>query len=631
MTKPVSAAVSDQVQDLPLDRVFPSPTNPRKSIDPAKLEELIRSIQESGLLTPIIVRPHEDRFEIAAGHRRFTAFQRLDYKVIPAIVRLMEDDEFLEMQLVDNLQREDIDPLDEAASYDALLSSLGTPAAIAARVGKTIEHVVRVLKLRTLIPFSRQALADKLITIDHALLLAKLAPAEQEKALRFAIRPSCTRKDKTEDLLASARKDASAKNGGTQRWAHYWEPQSVLHVKAFIEREIKLELKRAPWDLADAGLVPSAGGCTQCPKNTGHNIALFGDLAIEESVCTDAACFSAKREAFVQVQVAAVRSVGVDAVRISWKQTAAKPSKLHAGGQVGQALYFGQVFKAGQWIEAKKGSCGFVKTGVAVDFDEGYNREPKKKPGAQRLVCVAAGCKVHKKAWEHSEKPSGPGNQNSAQNIAKREEAEKLAAAENAIRVGLVKQAIAKTSKLSGEVLRQVILRALPGWMHPEDEERFPGLEKGLETLKVDSPEFARAAVCLLFVGEDSECFVGDWDGPEHARKEFLAVLKILGIDGSSAWAKKPAPTAEKKTAAEPQSGVCRYCGCTDDNACDEGCCWVDPQETVCSSDSCIEKYEAAGRALPKVKKATAKKAAPAKPEAKKAVAKKSVKKGAKR
>jgi ParB/RepB/Spo0J family partition protein len=547
MTKPVSATVSDQVQDLPLDRIFPSPTNPRKSIDPVKLDELIKSIEESGLIAPIVVRPAgDDRFEIASGHRRFAAFQKLGYKAIPSLVRIMEDDEFRETQLVDNLQREDIDPLDEADSYDALLPSLGTPAAIAARVGKTIEHVVRVLKLRTLIPFSRQALADKLITIDHALLLAKLALAEQEKALRFAIRPSCTRKDKTEDLLASARKDASAKNGGSQRWAHYWEPQSVLNLKAFIEREIKLELKRAPWDLADADLVPSAGGCTQCPKNTGHNVALFGDLAIEESVCTDAACFNAKREAFVQIQLDAVKAAGPDAVKISWKHSDAAPRALHSGND----KYLAQTFKAGQWVEAKKASCGFVKTGVAVDFDEGYNRDPKKKPGAQKLVCTAAGCKVHKKAWERSEKSSGPGNQNSAENVAKREEREKLAAVENATRVGLVRQAIAKTSKLSGEVLRQVILCALPGWLHPEDEERFPGLEKGLKTLKVESPEFARAAVCLLFVGDDSECFVGDWNGPEHGRKEFLALLKILGVDGGSAWA-KPA-TAKKAVPAKP-------------------------------------------------------------------------------
>jgi ParB/RepB/Spo0J family partition protein len=549
----------DQVRPLPLERVVPSSTNPRKFVDPGKLDELARSIETSGLATPILTRPFgkdsngEDYFEIAAGHRRYEAFKKLGRMTIPGIVREMSDEEFRETQLVENLQREDIDPLDEADSYAALIDTLGTAAAIAARVGKTVEHVTRILKLRTLIPFSRQALADRLITIDHALLLAKIAPAEQEKALRFAIRPSCTRKDKTEDLLAVARKEASAKHGEAQRWAHYWEPQSVLHLKAFIEREIKLELKRAPWDLADTDLVSSAGSCAECPKNTAANTALFSDLAVREATCTDAECFNLKREAFVQVQVDAVRSAGMDAVRISWKHTAAKPSKLHAGGPVGQALYLGQVFKAGQWIEAKKGACGFVHTGVAVDFDESYyGSAAKGKPGAQLLVCVAAGCKVHKKDWERPEKSSGPGNQNSAENVAKREEAEKLAAAENAIRVGLVKQAVAKTSKLSGEVLRRVILRALPSWMDPEDEERFPGLEDGLKSLKVDSPEFARAAVCLLFVGEDAECFVGDWDTPDRGRKENLALLKVLGVDGASAWAK---PATKVVTIPERKGG----------------------------------------------------------------------------
>jgi ParB/RepB/Spo0J family partition protein len=552
MIDPKRRDSSQKVQQIAIGNLNPSPLNPRKTIDAAFLAQLASSIEQLGVQVPLLVRPASfakgniSVYEIVAGHRRYFAAQHTKLTTLPCIVREMTDDEASEIMVVENLQREDLPALEEADAYEGLLATLGSAPAVAARVGKPVEYVTRRLKLRTLIPFSRQALGGKLIAVDHALLLSKLADKEQETALRFVLQPGATRKDKTADIVASALKDLRGgdDDAGESRWhRHYWQPQSVQNLKSFIEREIKLELKRAPWDLGDANLLPSAGACSGCAKNTAANTALFGDLAVSDARCTDAVCFNAKRDAFVQVQLAAVQSAGKDAVRISWKRTSAKPSKLQESSE----KYLAQTFKAGQWVEAKKGSCGFVHAGVTVDFDEQIygTADAKKKPGMTLLVCVAAGCKAHKKEWEKPA-PSNGGmvNQNSAEARAKREKNEQLVKAENAIRAELVKKAIAKVDRLAGELLRSVVLRALPSWLDRDDEAMFPGLESSLGKCKVDSPEFARAAACLLFVGDDCEAFLAPWaDGLEGGRKELIAILKVLGFDAGSVWdAKRPSP-----------------------------------------------------------------------------------------
>lgn len=533
------------VQQIGLNDLLPSPSNPRRCV--GDVLELAESIRQSGIQVPLTVRPAKsDGYEIVAGHRRYFAAEQLGLPSVPCIVRELTDDEAREIALVDNLQREDLDALDEAEAYSGLIGSLGTVSAVAARTGKPIEHVTRVLKLRTLAPHTRSALGHRLIAVDHALLLCKLAEAEQERGLRWVLQPSATRKEKTEDIIARCVKDQAE----GKRWSgSYWQPQSVVSLKAFIEREIKLELKRAPWDLADAELLPSAGACADCAKNTAANAALFGDLAIAEAVCTDAACFNAKREAFVQVQLAAVANAGKGAVRISWKQTNSKP---RAADEAGTPKFLTQLFKAGQWVEAKNGSCEHVRTGVTVDFEESVygSVDAKKKPGMKLLVCVHPECKAHPKAWAIcAARPSVV--HNPAALKAEREKRAEAIKAENAIRAQLVKQAIQKVKKLDGELLRRVVLLAAPEWMGPDEKAMFPGLLIGLKTLKVDSPGFARAVASLLFVADGGDFLLGEWDTPEQGRAEFIGTLKLLGVaDAEKAWAK---PAETKKVAAAPK------------------------------------------------------------------------------
>lgn len=422
-TPAASAPQEIQIQQIAIRDLVPSPLNPRKTIDAAFLAQLASSIEQLGVQVPLLVRPvfeadDLDRpvdYEIVAGHRRYFAAKQTKLAVLPCIVREMADEEAREIMVVENLQREDLPALEEAAAYEGLLATLGTAPAVAARVGKPIEYVTRRLKLRTLTALARRALAEKLITLDHALLLAKLADKEQEAMLKWAldkfagVKTSC---DKVLDETLKRRKDRS-----------YWEPQSVLELKQHIEQETNLALRKAPWDLKDAQLVPSAGACTECPKNTAANTALFGDLKVEQACCTDSKCFDAKRQAFVQLQLDAVKSAGADAVRVSWKMTSSKPRALD-----NTKKYLGQVFKYGQWIDAKKGTCEFVRAGVTVDFDDSrWNNDAKKKPGMRITVCVEPDCKVHRKAWEKAAASGGVGPRQNYRQAEAEQEAKRKA------------------------------------------------------------------------------------------------------------------------------------------------------------------------------------------------------------
>lgn len=530
---------------LDMCSITPSATNPRRSMDPVALAGLCESIREVGLQNPIIVRPDADGYEIVAGHRRYAAYEKLGREEIPAIVRELTDEECREAQLVDNVQRADLDLVEECAAYLQMQGRLGTPAAIAQRVGKSVAHVTGVLQLAKLTDEARMALGFRVISFDHALLLAKLAGPEQEKALRWTMfGPFCKAKEKTAELVERARKELEAADRD-----HYFEPKSVLELKRYIEHEIRLELKRAPWALDDAGLVASAGACMACPKNTAANDALFGGLAIESARCMDSVCFEAKWAAFVQLQVSALERGGKDAVRISWARASAGPRMAKDGDQP----KMDQVFKRGQWVEAKRGACEHVVTGVAVDYGDGYGTEAKRQfPGAALLVCVAAHCSAHPKDWEGLKPGTSRGGYDAKAEKEERAKKAEACKAENVIRMRLAEKAVGALKAIPDEVIRE-IFRKLAPWQF---EKLAPRWAKALESSPVRSREFAEAAATVWLDGNGLQVAVSGWSDPADSRKEFLAALKLLGVDGASAWAKpSPQKTTKEVSAGKRQSG----------------------------------------------------------------------------
>jgi ParB family chromosome partitioning protein len=253
-------AHATEYRDLPLALLIESKTNPRRTFEDDSLKELAESIRTQGILSPLLVRPiTEQGFEIVFGARRYRAAQMAEAATVPVRIKNLTDAEALEAQLIENLQRRDVHPMEEANGFRALLN-LEEPKysieQIAARTGKSPAYVAGRLKLTELAPVVVEAFYREEIGVGHALLLAKLQPDQQEQALS-----ACFKEDWS--------------NGG-QKAKRILLP--VRSLQFWIESNILLILKLAPFDKRDAQLVPAAGSCVDCPKRTGHNKLLFADV-----------------------------------------------------------------------------------------------------------------------------------------------------------------------------------------------------------------------------------------------------------------------------------------------------------------------------------------------------------------
>jgi ParB family transcriptional regulator, chromosome partitioning protein len=169
------------VRQVPLDLLEPNPYQPRSSIDPTALEELTQSIRLRGILQPLLVRPHPataGRFQIVAGERRWRAAGAAGLHEVPALVHEMTDTEAAAVALVENLQRQDLNPIDEAEGYDRLLTQFAfTQEALGQAVGKSRSHIANTLRLLNLPPAVKEALQKGQISAGHArALLAHAAP-----------------------------------------------------------------------------------------------------------------------------------------------------------------------------------------------------------------------------------------------------------------------------------------------------------------------------------------------------------------------------------------------------------------------------------------------------------------------
>ncbi len=145
------AEASSALRELPVESISPNPYQPRREFAEPALQELADSIKASGLLQPIVVRPVGSRHELIAGERRWRAVQRLGWKTVPAVVREVDDQAALTLALIENLQRDDLSPIDTALGYQQLMSEFGLPTGEVARlVGRdrsTVSNTLRLLKL----------------------------------------------------------------------------------------------------------------------------------------------------------------------------------------------------------------------------------------------------------------------------------------------------------------------------------------------------------------------------------------------------------------------------------------------------------------------------------------------------
>jgi len=280
VSKPTPPPLLSKVQDISLNLITPNKTNPRKTYSKENIKEMAESMAPPvGLLQPITLRPLADGFEIVFGWRRYMAATALKWKTIPAIVKYYTDEQMLEFQLIEYLQREDISPLDEAHSFKDLLKKESIDW-LAARIYKTKKYISDRLKLNDLVPEATDYLAKGILPLGHAVVISKMSYADQKACLTKCIDDGFNH-DVTYCKLA------------------------LEDLKEFIADDIMLEFTRASFNTEDPLLYPAAGPCTTCPKRTSNSNLLFNDITSADK-CTDAACFNEK----IKLNVEAAKEKG---------------------------------------------------------------------------------------------------------------------------------------------------------------------------------------------------------------------------------------------------------------------------------------------------------------------------------
>ncbi len=167
----------EQLREIDIDRILPNSQQPRKSFDEETLEELANSIRQHGVVQPIVVRPLEDGFfQLIAGERRWRASQRAGLQRVPAVIRQAGEHDTLEIALIENLQRQDLNPLEEAHAYERLIVDFGmTQDEVARRVGKNRATIANMLRLLKLPPEVQQWLRESKLSTGHAKALLSLS------------------------------------------------------------------------------------------------------------------------------------------------------------------------------------------------------------------------------------------------------------------------------------------------------------------------------------------------------------------------------------------------------------------------------------------------------------------------
>ena len=177
-------ALVGNIMEVPIEDIFPNPDQPRTHFDEKALQELSESIKVLGIIQPITVRKEGQKYKIISGERRYRASKLAGLKTIPAYIRLVNDQELLEMALVENIQREDLDPIEVALTYQRLLEEIGlTQDSLSQRVGKERSTITNSLRLLRLSPDVQQAVREGIISAGHGRAIISLEDADNQQIL----------------------------------------------------------------------------------------------------------------------------------------------------------------------------------------------------------------------------------------------------------------------------------------------------------------------------------------------------------------------------------------------------------------------------------------------------------------
>ena len=296
------------IELVELDDIIPSPTNPRKYFNEARLKELAESIKKVGIIQAITLRKVEGTknppsggrgaglYEIVCGERRYRASKLAGLKTIPADIRDLTDEAVQELQFIENIEREDVHPMDEAVTFKAMQESktrIWLLEDIAGKINKPVTYVVHRLQLNQLIPALQKEFWDEKFLIGHAILFARLTEDDQKECLK------------------------NTKHGGYYGTVH--------ETQDYIERNIMRQLSAAPFKLDDGTLEVKcgAGNCINCFKRSGGNTLLFSDIKKDDR-CFDKVCFQQKKEAWLIREVKEILETGSEILLVDYGYNGAK-------------------------------------------------------------------------------------------------------------------------------------------------------------------------------------------------------------------------------------------------------------------------------------------------------------------
>ncbi len=414
-------STSPEVIAIALDKLMPSLTDSQKarraSFDKAALDELADSIKVSGILQPIVVRhvaaeQHAGvkvpaHYEIVAGERRWKAAKLAGLAEIPATVRELSDAEVVQVQTIENLQREGLHPMHEAEAYEQLRAS-GVPIdEIPAKVCKSIRYVYQRIKLLALCAEARKAFYAGEISVAVADVIARVPThALQKEALR----------------------DVVQMNMGAQ----------FGRASEHVAKKYMTQLKGAPFDVADVTL--PGGACGVCPKRTGNQPNLFDDVG-NADVCTDSACFAKKVRTAGTRAIAAAKTEGR---KVIVGEEAKKLGHFRYSDEVnGYYKLDGQVWHSGQHRRVKTLLKEDAEVALFADPDSG------------RAIEI-----VHRSQLKPQDKAPAPARDSYA---AQQRENQKRARYENAVRMRVFADVFPKLAKERIEL--RTVAEALAGSM----------------------------------------------------------------------------------------------------------------------------------------------------------------------
>lgn len=355
---------------IPLSQVLPDPAQPRKHWDETEMQEFTASVKQHGILQPVLLRLCETStgapvskattkgkkntpqnplpsYMVVCGERRYRAAIAAGLSQIPAVIRTLTDVEALEIQIVENLQRKDVLPMEEAQAFK-LLHENHSFEEIAARVGKPAKYVAQRIKLTDLLPEFGDILSAGKMKLTDALVLCRLPATAQKEILQECHIPKNWQKDKSFEL---------------DRLAHYLRRQEH-------------ELDSAPFKTEDAQLYPEMGACNQCPYNSQYNKLLFPELQ-KKRICHNSVCYSIKATRSYQQQIEeAVQNPGVLLVTKSSYLDNSDKAKVKAAEELGAVVLGPDLFREVQLPEPPQ-PWEEYKEDYDAWSDEGLSEEEK--------------------------------------------------------------------------------------------------------------------------------------------------------------------------------------------------------------------------------------------------------------